>query len=99
MPWSIFKAVKGSLDELDIEGLLSLGCPGDEYDGEASLIEGQVARLSNYGKREVSISDMETIITEVWNAQFGPMSEEELKRRQSAFKSLAERICNQVNHA
>jgi hypothetical protein len=56
------------------------------------LIEDRVAKASDYGKRAVSISELEMIIADVWDAQFGPLSKKELKQRQPVFNSLAERI-------
>ena len=99
MPWSIFRVLKKALDEADIEGLRALGCPEDEYDAEASLIESKIARLTNFGKQEISIREMQIVVEEVWNSQFGPMSEEDLLRRRPAFRAVAEKILPKVDHA
>jgi hypothetical protein len=69
MVWSIFKHVKKALDEEDIESLLAIGAPGDEYSGEASQIESLVAQKSEFGK--------ENSIRTSWNKSFrmsGPAS-------------------------
>jgi hypothetical protein len=97
--WSIFKVVKAELDKADIEGLLALGGPGDEYSGEASGIENKVAKLTDYGRRELTPSDLTMIIESVWNEMFGPLDEKGLEARSAIFKSVAKEICKQVQNA
>jgi len=84
--------VKKALDNVDVEGLLSAGSPKDEYDMEASLIESGIARLSDSGRHTLSRDEVVQVISEVWNEQFGPYSEEELARRRSAFEQVADEI-------
>lgn len=91
-PWSRFREIKSALDQEDIEGLLALQCPSDEYDGEASLIESGVARATNFGKDKISADEVEAIVSEVWNRQFGPFDPDHLKQRRSAFASVAQKI-------
>jgi hypothetical protein len=90
--WSKFGQIKDVLDKEDIEGLLVLGCPSDEYDGEASLIESGVARVTNFGKSKTSVDVVEAIICEVWNNQFGPFDPLDLEKRRPAFTSVAQKI-------
>jgi hypothetical protein len=92
MVWSIFKHVKKALDEEDIEGLLAIGSPGDEYNGEASEIESLVAKKSAFGKRKVSARELEQTIRMIWEQQFGPLSEVQIKQRKQAFRRVAEKI-------
>ena len=89
---SIFRHIKTVLDSEDIEGLLGIGSPLDEYDGEASLIEDRIAKLTNFGKKPVSVQQVEEIVAEVWNHQFGPFDTEELEKRRQAFSSVANKI-------
>ncbi len=49
-PWSIFREIKAALDHEDIEGLLASGCPTDEYDSEASLIQSEIAKMQTLGR-------------------------------------------------
>jgi hypothetical protein len=91
-PWSRFREIKAALDREDIEGLLALDCPRDEYDGEASLIESGVAKVTSFGKNSVDAEEIEARVREVWNSQFGPFNPDELERRRSAFASVARMI-------
>jgi len=91
-PWSRFREIKAALDRENIEGLLALDCPRDEYDGEASLIESGVAKVTSFGKNSVSPEEVEAIVREIWNSQFGPFNSGELEKRRSAFASVARMI-------
>lgn len=91
-PWSKFKDIKAALDSEDIEGLLALDCPPDEYDGEASLIESQIARLSDFGKRKIDLKQCERIVIDVWIDQFSPFKEQDLNMRSEAFSRVAQKI-------
>jgi hypothetical protein len=57
--WSIFREIKAALDHEDIEGLLASGCPADEYDSEASLIESEIAKITDFGKKPLGIEQCE----------------------------------------
>ncbi|SRR5579871_1924587 len=94
-PWDIFKLVKRALDEEDIEGLLALGCPNDEYRGEASLIQDRIAKLSDFGQKPLTKTQISRVVSDVWNLKFGPFSEFELKNRQNSFASVTEEIFKQ----
>jgi hypothetical protein len=84
-----FHTIKVALDSEDVEGLLAMGCPPDEYDSEASLIEGRIAKVPGDKLNADRIAD---IVAEVWNSQFGPFDEEDLDKRRQAFSSVARRI-------
>lgn len=92
MLWSIFREVKAALDQEDIEGLLATGCPGDEYDGEASLIESGIAKITNFGENSVSVEQVERIVIDIWIKQFGPFKVEDLQMRSPAFSAVARKI-------
>jgi hypothetical protein len=91
-PWSICRQVKAALDSEDIEGLLAVGCPADEYDGEASSIESEIAKVTDFGEKPVSVEQAETVVTDVWKRRFGPFTAEDLERRRSQFTAVARRI-------
>ena len=92
MLWPIFREVKTALDHEDIEGLLASGCPADEYNSEASLIESEIAKVTDFGKKKLSISDCERIVIGVWIKQFGPFKAQDLEMRAAAFSAVAEKI-------
>jgi hypothetical protein len=88
----MFSQIKAALDSEDIEGLVAVGCPADEYSGEASLIEDRIAKLTRFGDEPLGQSQVERIVAEVWNEEFGPFSDEDLTKRRSAFSSVARKI-------
>jgi hypothetical protein len=90
--WSIFREIKSALDHEDIEGLLASGCPADEYDGEASLIESEIAKITDFGKKPLSVIQCERIVIDVWISQFGPFKAEDLEMRRPAFSAVAQKI-------
>jgi len=82
---SLFEVVKKAIDITDCEGLLDMGAPRDEYDGESKQI---TQRLEPYmDKYHVA-----TIITEVMTAQFNePYSSDR-------FYNAAEYIVNAIKN-
>jgi hypothetical protein len=90
--WSIFREIKAALDHEDIEGLLASGCPADEYDNKASLIESEIAKIADFGKKPLSLEQCERIVIDVWIRQFGPFKAEDLEIRSPAFSSVAQKI-------
>ncbi len=95
-PWSKFREIKSALDQEDIEGLLALKCPPDEYDGEASLIESGVARATNFGRNKINAETVQGIVSEVWNSQFGPFNPDDLEKRRTAFLAVAQKIAKSL---
>ncbi len=91
-PRPMFSQIKAVLDNEDIEGLGAFGCPADEYNGEASLIEGRIAKLAQSEHGPLGEAQVERIVAEVWNEEFGPFSDEDLQKRHSAFTSVARKI-------
>jgi hypothetical protein len=87
-----FAQIKAALDSEDIEGLLAIGSPPDEYDSEATLIDSRIAALRRLGDEPLGESQAERIVAEVWDEMFGPFSDEDLQKRQPAFKSVARKI-------
>ena len=90
--WSRFSQIKDLLDHEDIEGLLALGAPPDEYDGEASLLESEMAKATSFGETTVSPEQLEEMLARIWNDQFGPFSDDELRKRRSAFAAVAGKL-------
>ena len=76
----------------DIEGLLKLGAPGDEYSSEARHISDAVNHLATAPIEEELVG----IFREVWVRSFGPFSEEQLDRRSSAFRHASREILSRV---
>ncbi len=91
-PWSIFRLVKEALDHEDMEGLLASGCPADEYDREASLIESEIAKVTAFGEKPLSFAQCERIVIDVWIKQFGPFKAVDLEMRGPAFSAVANKI-------
>jgi hypothetical protein len=90
--WTMFHDIKAALDAEDIEGLLAIGAPGDEYNGEASMIDGAIAKATAFGERNIATADVEKIICQVWDQMFGPLSEQQLQQRADAFRRVAEKL-------
>jgi hypothetical protein len=76
----------------DIEGLISMGAPGDEYDSEAQMITDRIEvakALSPNGR--ISRQHVFGIVVNVWREMFG-LSEDGLQLRSEAFQDIALRI-------
>jgi hypothetical protein len=71
----------------DVEGLLSLGAPVDEYDHEARLITSALGEMGS-----VNESAIASIVQRVWVDSFGPFSDEDLLRRLPVLRKLARRL-------
>jgi hypothetical protein len=84
-----FRQIKAALDSEDPEGLVAMGAPADEYESEALLIQGRIAKVS---ADKVSVDQIADIVAEVWNSQFGPFDAENLNKRRPAFSSVARKI-------
>lgn len=80
------------MDSEDIEGFLAIGCPSDEYDSEASLIESAMERITSFGERAISAGEVQEIVALVWNDRFGPFDPKEIRRRVPAFDAVARKL-------
>jgi hypothetical protein len=78
------------LKEEDIEGLLELGAPSDEYSAEAQSI---MAVLRSMSESDLSEDRVAAIVRAVWTTSFGPFSAEDIQKRLHAFRKVAHRIC------
>ena len=80
------------LEAEDIEGLLELGAPSDEYFQEAQWISQALKSLAG----RVSEEDLVAIFKNVWNRSFGPLTERELNKRTPAFQQASSLILRKV---
>jgi hypothetical protein len=77
--------IREILNREDIEGLLGLGAPADEYSTEAELISQAIEN----GQVELHEEKLNELLRETWQKMFGPFSEEEINKRQSALERVA----------
>jgi hypothetical protein len=75
------------LDE-DIEGLIKIGAPADEYNSEAVQIGSEIYKLQG----QPTEKQVTRVIEDMWQRSFGPMGREEIKLRRDAFRHVAQRI-------
>ena len=61
---SVFDIIKHYIDLLDIEGLLDMDCPDDEYDGESQKIASLV-------KHTMTVDEIAELINDVMSRSFG----------------------------
>ena len=77
------------LVRLDIEGLIELGAPLDEYIAEAENIALAANALAMSDISDLSVA---YIVQQVWNKFFGPFSDSDLEKRKAEFMSVAKQI-------
>ncbi len=73
----------------DVEGLLGLGAPRDEYSAE---VEGVAAALQRLTAATPSEPDVLRVLETVWRRSFGPFSEQQMARRSPGLRKVARRI-------
>ncbi len=78
--------IQFALQAEDIEGLLALGAPNDEYSQEAQDIAAALAVLSGDQLTETHIV---SVICDIWVKYFGPFLNEDIEKRNSAFQRIA----------
>lgn len=93
MAGSTENGIQEILSQEDIEGLLALGAPRDEYEREAQLI---YRAITDFGPTahggDTARDAVKSILRAVWSERFGPFSEDDLARRDPAFERAATRI-------
>jgi hypothetical protein len=94
MPISEHK-IKTLLDREDIENLLELGAPGDEYASEANMIYSAITKLERDQPEDFTADRIMGVILEVWQEMFGPMESEQLGAREPLFRKIAAEICKE----
>ncbi len=88
------KQLKDLFSEHDIEGLINLGCPLDEYDGEATKL-GQRLKDMEFAKTKVDQSVIVEALMGIWNECFD-LRGAELEMRRTNLTKLAlevEKLC------
>lgn len=84
------KEVEEILCSEDVEGLLSLGAPLDEYRHEAKLIASGIERTSSI--KHPDESSIASLVQQVWIDSFGPFSDEDVLKRLPVFQEVARRL-------
>lgn len=77
------------LNDEDIEGLLRVGAPSDEYEFEAQMIAKAITQAS---ESELTEGCLTAVVRRTWVEMFGPFPEEQLGQRESAFQRVARRV-------
>ena len=77
----------------DIEGLLDLGAPRDEYSSEAKAIFSALVRLKDGDVTESILCDL---IAQIWIRSFGAFDEGELEKRSVAFHRVAQQLLSHL---
>jgi hypothetical protein len=77
------------IEDEDIEELLAVGAPADEYEPEVIRIYGRLAGLS---ESEWAEDRLVAIVSEVWDEEFGPFDDERRRHREVAYRRIAQRI-------
>jgi hypothetical protein len=85
--------IREILNREDIEGFLALGAPSDEYEREVELICRAVrASTCTWSPSPVPTEAVKEIVSRIWSARFGPFSDEDLAKRESALERVATKI-------
>ncbi len=84
----LLNIIRDVLNREDVEGLLALGAPEDEYDAEAELIRQAIQD----GQLKPGKEELMELLKRIWQQMFGPFSEEEMSRRQAALERLSKRL-------
>jgi|ERR1700676_1192219 hypothetical protein len=80
-------SIKNILREEDIEGLIKLGAPADEYNSEAKEIEAAMSRLGDNPSEEQVVQ----VLKDIWKDSFD-LSTEDIELRRDTFQRVARRI-------
>ena len=84
-------AVRMILNDEDVEGLIAIGAPSDEYQHEAEQII-QAIEQKQVALRE---TDIAILLENVWRRAFGPLSDDQMSARRGAFLRIAGRIARE----
>ena len=83
------KEIQKILNREDVEGLLALGAPENEYDPEAKLITNAIEA----GEVQLREEDLNMFLQQVWGQKFGPYSPGEMQSRHEVLRRIAREIC------
>ena len=76
----------------DIEGLLDIGAPEDEYNTEAKMIAERIGTAEwRIHPQKLPVAQVKEIIRNVWAETFA-LDEEDLAKRERAFEEIAKRL-------
>ena len=75
----------------DIEGLLSMGAPDDEYESEAKMIADRFGEAEMRSGAKITREEAENIVAAVWMEMFS-LSDGDAGRRKEAFSAIASRL-------
>jgi hypothetical protein len=73
----------------DIEGLLNLGAPKDEYSHEAADIH---AALEAIEENDAISDQIAAVVMTVWEHSFGPFSPDDIQKRSPVLRQVVQRI-------
>ena len=85
---NLLDIIRDVLNREDVEGLLALGAPEDEYHAEAELIRQAIEN----GQVKLQEEELNELLREIWQKMFGPFSEKEMKERQPALERVARQL-------
>jgi hypothetical protein len=77
------------LNSEDIEGLLALGAPDDEYADEVRILASALSQIDGDDIPEDAVAE---VVRRVWIRAFGPFTDADIERRSAAFRHLAHEI-------
>ncbi|MGO9336568.1 MAG: hypothetical protein ACLPY1_03570 [Terracidiphilus sp.] len=80
--------IEEALREADIESLIEIGAPDDEYTSEARDIANAVSHIDESRLAEGQLLD---VLRSVWARSFD-LAQEDVERRAPAFQQVARRI-------
>lgn len=80
--------VENALRSADVEGLLELGAPADEYDFVAQVVHRALSELS---VDEIMLESVMSVLQMTWRESFD-LGAADLQKRDAALKALAEEI-------
>jgi hypothetical protein len=83
-----YAAISELFRQHDVDGLISLGAPDDEYEPEVELI---VAALDDLSREQASVTAIADIFAAVWTQMLGG-SEERMQKRRPEFDEIAEKV-------
>lgn len=72
----------------DVEGLIALGAPNDEYQREAEIIAQALSKMSKEQANEASVASLVSLI---WSKAFN-LGEKELKIRLPSLRDVARQV-------
>ena len=81
--------IKKLLDREDVENLLAVGAPQDEYETEAQMIRDRVVDLQQRQSVAPSTQQITDLIRSVWIEMFGPFETDHLNAREPMFLKIA----------